>query len=81
VAAPASARRVNGAGTFLYATENSTDVSDASRYLASLTSTYTPAEWVTFDGLLSYDYRSRVQNSYQVKGYRTDGVSAATNKR
>ncbi len=69
----------NGGGTFLYATENSTAFQNSARYLASVTSTYTPAEWASFDVLYSYDYRGRYNNSYQVKGYRTDGISAATN--
>ena len=69
----------NGGGTFLYATENATNVQTSARYLASGTITYTPADWATFDALYSYDYRSRLNNNYQVKGYRTDGISAATN--
>lgn len=69
----------NGAGTFLYATENSTSYTNAARYLASATITYTPAEWASFDALYSYDYRSRYNNAYLVKGYRTDGIVAATN--
>ncbi len=69
----------NGAGTFVYATENSKSVSESARYLGSISSVYTPIEWATFDALLSYDYRSRQQISYNVKGYRTDAISAATN--
>ncbi len=69
----------NGAGTFLYNMETAKNDRTATRYLASLTSTYTPAEWATFDALYSYDYRSRLDNSYLVKGYRTIGISANNN--
>ena len=69
----------NGAGTFLYAQENSTNKTNSSRYLASISSVYTPAEWASFDVLYSYDYRQSLGNSYAFKGYRTDGISAATN--
>lgn len=69
----------NGAGTFIYATENSVNNQNSARYLASLSSTYTPADWATFDILYSYDYRQRVNNNYAVKGFRTDAISAATN--
>jgi TonB-linked SusC/RagA family outer membrane protein len=69
----------NGAGTFLYATENQINNQNASRYLASISSTWTPAEWATFDALYSYDYRARVNTAYAKKGFRTDGISAGTN--
>ena len=69
----------NGAGTFLYATENSTGRSSGTRYLASMTTTYTPSDWASFEALYSYDFRSSLGDNYVTKGYRTDGVSAATN--
>ncbi len=69
----------NGAGTFLYATENQTGRSSGTRYLASMTTTYTPSDWASFEALYSYDFRNSLSDSYAVKGYRTDGVSAATN--
>jgi TonB-linked SusC/RagA family outer membrane protein len=69
----------NGAGTFLYPSENQKNQNNSSRYLASISSTYTPAEWASFDLLYSYDYRQSVGNSYVFKGYRTDGISAGTN--
>ena len=69
----------NGAGTFLYATENQTGRSSGTRYLASMTTTYTPSDWASFEALYSYDFRNSLSDNYAVKGYRTDGVSAATN--
>ena len=69
----------NGAGTFLYATENQTGRSSGTRYLASMTTTYTPSDWASFEALYSYDFRNSLSDSYVTKGYRTDGVSAATN--
>ncbi len=69
----------NGGGTFLYDMENlKADVYSA-RYLASISSTFTPAEWLSFDALYSYDYRSRLSNTYQQKGYRTFSFSASDN--
>lgn len=69
----------NGGGTFLYATENQTGRSSGTRYLASMTTTYTPSDWASFEALYSYDFRNSLSDSYVTKGYRTDGVSAATN--
>ncbi len=69
----------NGGGTFLYNTENSTNFQTSSRYLASSVITYTPADWATFDATYSYDYRSRLNNNYIGKGFRTDGISASQN--
>ncbi|MBL0169185.1 MAG: SusC/RagA family TonB-linked outer membrane protein [Gemmatimonadaceae bacterium] len=71
----------NGAGTFLYDMQNNNNVSvqQASRYLASISATYAPAEWASFDVLYSYDNRQRVNDGWFVKGYRTQAFSAATN--
>ncbi len=69
----------NGGGTFLYDAENLNAYQTSTRYLASMTATYTPAEWASFDALYSYDYRSRLNNSYVTKGYRTFSYSASTN--
>jgi len=69
----------NGGGTFLYATENQTGRSSGTRYLASMTTTYTPSDWASFEALYSYDFRNSLSDNYVTKGYRTDGVSAATN--
>jgi hypothetical protein len=69
----------NGAGTFLYDTENRRNDRYSTRYLASISANYTPAEWASFDALYSYDYRARYDNAYSVKGYRTQSISASTN--
>jgi TonB-linked SusC/RagA family outer membrane protein len=69
----------NGAGTFLYDTENYNSLRTANRFLGSVTSTYTPADWATFEGTVAYDNRQRLDNSYEVKGYRTFSASTADN--
>ena len=69
----------NGGGSLLYATENAFDTDASSRYQASINSTYTPAEWISFEGLYSYDNRQRLSTSYLVKGYRTTTLSPNTN--
>ena len=69
----------NGGGTFLYDSENRVNRQNSARYLASITATYTPAEWASFDALYSYDFRQSLGNGYSVKGYRTNGLAASTN--
>ena len=69
----------NGGGTFLYDQQFYNSNQNSQRYLASISSTYTPAEWATFEGLYSYDNRQRVNNTYFQKGYRTFTLSTATN--
>ncbi len=48
----------------------------AGRYIGSLTATYFPADWVTFDGTFAYDKRSRYNNFDEAKGFRTITTSA-----
>ena len=55
----------------------STDSSIAGRYIGSLTATYFPADWVTFDGTFAYDKRSRYDNFDEAKGFRTITTSAS----
>ncbi|AHG89280.1 TonB-dependent outer membrane protein, SusC/RagA [Gemmatirosa kalamazoonensis] len=69
----------NGGATVLYDTENRISDQTSDRYLGSITSRYTPAEWVTVEGTYAYDSRSRVQRAYRIKGYRTTSISAANN--
>jgi TonB-linked SusC/RagA family outer membrane protein len=69
----------NGAGTFLYDTENIFADRTSNRFLGSITGTYFPAGWVTFEGTFGYDNRSRIDNSITTKGYRTQSLSTANN--
>ncbi|MEP6835602.1 MAG: SusC/RagA family TonB-linked outer membrane protein [Gemmatimonas sp.] len=69
----------NGLGTFLYATDNSTNYQNSTRYLANISGVYTPADWATFDASYGYDYRARYNNNYQVKGFRTVKTDAGAN--
>jgi TonB-linked SusC/RagA family outer membrane protein len=61
----------NGAGTFLYDTENLSDSRNSARYLGSISATYFPADWATFDANFGYDNRSSVEDYHAFKGYRT----------
>lgn len=69
----------NGAGTLLYNSENLWSGRTSSRLLGSLSSTYTPFDWATFEGTFAYDTRSRIDNSWVEKGYRTFKASTAVN--
>ncbi len=69
----------NGGGTFLYDQQNLYDSNIAQRFLSSLSSTYTPAEWATFEASFSYDNRQRQNPFYEKKGYRTFTLSTADN--
>jgi TonB-linked SusC/RagA family outer membrane protein len=69
----------NGGGSFLYDLENSYSSQTSQRYLGSISSSYTPAEWVTFDALYSYDNRNTINLDYVPKGYRTQTLSTANN--
>jgi TonB-linked SusC/RagA family outer membrane protein len=69
----------NGSGSPLYDSENSLEPGRARRIVGSLSSSYFPAEWVTFEGNLGYDGRSRINETMNFKGYRTQTASTATN--
>jgi len=69
----------NSRAAFLYPFSASTDQLVAGRYIASMTGTYFPADWVTFDGTFAYDKRSRYENSDQAKGFRTVTFSSGSN--
>jgi TonB-linked SusC/RagA family outer membrane protein len=69
----------NGTGGFLYAPNNQIEFRESQRVLANMTATYFPADWVTFEGLASYDRRARISTSARPKGYRTTSFSSGTN--
>ena len=69
----------NGGGAFLYGLENSADKRTSNRFLGNVTARYTPAEWVTLESVFAYDNRNRIDEDYQVKGYRTAGLSTSQN--
>lgn len=76
---PASRPTGNGNGGYFYAQENRIQYRVSDRFLGSLTSSYFPAEWVTFDGTIAYDNRARIDRDYRAKGYRTNGLDVNTN--
>ena len=65
----------NGGGSLLYVTESTFDQDVSTRYQASLSSTYTPADWLSIEGLYSYDNRQRLNTFYQIKGSRTTSLA------
>jgi len=71
----------NGGGTFLYDGFNDSfwAQSNRNRYLGNITTSYFPAEWVTFEGTFAYDTRSARDDIWQVKGYRTFSTSSSQN--
>jgi TonB-linked SusC/RagA family outer membrane protein len=69
----------NGANAFLYPLSASTDQIITSRYIGSVTGTYFPADWVTFDGTFAYDKRGNYENINEQKDFRTISTSAADN--
>jgi len=75
---PTSRPTGNGNGGFLYNQENEIWYRVADRFLSSATANYFPADWVTFDGTLGYDNRTRVDKDFIPKGYRTTTVSTST---
>jgi Outer membrane cobalamin receptor protein len=76
---PTSRPTGNGQGGFFYQAENERQYQVSDRFLGSMTSTYFPADWVTFDGTMAYDIRNRVRRDFVPKGYRTEDVSTSTN--
>ena len=69
----------NGSGTFLFDSENRWNERTSSRYLGNVSTSYFPADWVTFDGTFAYDNRSRIDEFWLKKGYRTQTPSTSTN--
>ena len=76
---PTSRPTGNGSGGFLYNQENEILYRVSDRFLGSMTASYFPAEWVTFDGTIAYDNRTRIDRDFVAKGYRTNTVSTSTN--
>jgi hypothetical protein len=74
--------RGSGNGTIspLYDPQNWFGERNSQRLIANLTTSYFPADWVTFEATAGYDSRRRYDRSWAVKGYRTTSVSTATNK-
>ncbi len=69
----------NGGGAFLYDAQNSISERQSQRVLASLSATYFPVTWLSFEGSAGYDSRIRMDQSSAVKGYRTQSASTSTN--
>ena len=69
----------NGGGTLLYDTENFFATRTSNRFLGSITGTYYPASWASFEAVFGYDNRSRIDNSYIPIGYRTFTISPTVN--
>jgi hypothetical protein len=76
---PASRPTGNGAGGFFYTQENERNYRVSDRFIGAMTATYFPTDWVTFDGTLAYDQRSRKDRDFVSKGFRTTTVSTGTN--
>ena len=69
----------NGGGAFLYGLENQINERQAVRFLGNMTTTWTPAEWATVEGVFAYDNRQRSTTDWQVKGFRTNTPSTGQN--
>ncbi len=69
----------NGSGSPLYDSENSLEPGKAKRVVASASSTYFPADWITVEANVGYDSRDRSNETINFKGYRTQTASTATN--
>ena len=69
----------NGQGGFLYNQENEQNYRVSDRFIGSVTSTYFPADWVTIDGTMAYDNRTRTDRDYVTKGYRSTSLNLTTN--
>ena len=71
----------NGQGGFFYNQENQINYRVSDRFIGGLTASYFPADWVTLDGTIGYDNRTRTDRSFYTKGYRTTTISitGATN--
>jgi TonB-linked SusC/RagA family outer membrane protein len=69
----------NGGGTFLYDMGMLFNENNSERYNASLSSTFTPTDWMTLEAGFAFDNRHRVNENYQKKGYRTFSFSSSQN--
>ena len=69
----------NGGGQFLYSSLNAHDDRNSNRFLGSISASYFPMDWVTFDANFAYDSRNRLDETWVVKGFRTFNISTGTN--
>lgn len=76
---PQSRPTGNGNGGYFYDQENQLAYQISNRFLGSLTGTYFPADWVTFDATAAYDNRSYQNRQFAAKGYRSSTISLNTN--
>jgi TonB-linked SusC/RagA family outer membrane protein len=76
---PASRPTGNGQGGFFYNQENEINYRVSDRFLGSMTTTFFPTDWVTFDGTVAYDNRTRINRDFQAKGYRSTSLAVNTN--
>lgn len=76
---PASRPTGNGNGGYLYNQENEINYRVSDRFLGSMTTTFFPTDWATFDGTIAYDNRARLDRDYIAKGYRTATIDVNTN--
>lgn len=76
---PVSRPTANGIGGFFYQNENEIWYRVSDRFLGSMTSTYVPTDWVSFDATVAYDMRTRLDRDYYAKGFRTATVNTAAN--
>ena len=65
----------NGQGGFFYDQENHIAYAVSDRFIGGLTASYFPADWLTIDGTLGYDNRTRESRDYHPKGFRTTTIS------
>src|SRR5262249_14249207 len=59
--------------------ENEINYRVSNRFLAGVSSSYFPTDWVTFDGTFGYDMRTRADRDWVSKGYRTSAIDVNTN--
>ena len=69
----------NGGGAFLYDMGMIVNETNSERYNASLSTTYTPTDWVTLEGSFSFDTRNSINDNYLKKGYRTFTANSGAN--
>lgn len=69
----------NGSGTYLYDLENRKDTRNTNRFVGNITMSYFPADWVTLEGVFAYDNRSRRDEFWLKKGYRTNTITVSQN--
>jgi TonB-linked SusC/RagA family outer membrane protein len=76
---PVSRPTTNGQSGYFYNPENEINYRVSDRFLGSMTTTYFPVDWATFDGTIAYDNRTRIDRDFFAKGYRSTTLSVNTN--